>query len=65
MADRPAPKCVAMSPGEVAEPNVVRTADPTAHQIDERQKIFRLVKDVIAGIPAVQNVTQKPTLRCS
>jgi hypothetical protein len=36
-----------------------------AHQIDERQKIFRLVKDVIAGIPAVQNVTQKPTLRCS
>ena len=29
MADRPAPKCVAISPGEVAEPNVVRTADPT------------------------------------
>ena len=28
-ADRPAPKCVAISPGEVAEPNVVRTADPT------------------------------------
>jgi hypothetical protein len=35
------------------------------HQIDEGKKIFRLVKNVIAGIPTVQNVIQKPTLRCS
>jgi hypothetical protein len=28
------------------------------HQIDERQKIFRLVKNVVAGISTVQNVIQ-------
>jgi hypothetical protein len=35
------------------------------HQIDERQKIVRLVKNVIAAIATVQNVIQKPTLRRS
>jgi hypothetical protein len=35
------------------------------HQIDDREKIVRLVKNVIAGIPTVQNVIKKPTLRRS
>ena len=53
-ADRPAPKCVAISPAEVADPNVVRTADPTRLRSRVARNFHRKAcrgRRCVAGMP--------------